>query len=442
MDNQARTTARDMADFIAKSPTPFHVIANAKSFLSGHGLVSLPEMSSRWALVPGKTYCVVRNGSAAVFFHIPDLPVSKNDISFEIAAAHTDSPALKVKNNPVIVSDGYARLNVEGYGGLMRNSWFDRPLSLAGRVCFMDDEIRTELVDFGETLEVSIPSLAVHMGTTDETPSIQRHMLPIVGTAAKDGELSFNRLLQDVLAKEGITVKLSDILSYDIIAYNAQEASLWGFDDEMLSSPRLDDQACVYTALIGFSEAIDDISANGESAHIPVLVLFDNEEEGSSTKQGADSSFLYDVLSRVCQGLGLDPGQKRAAVARSFMVSADNAHGVHPAYPEKADPTNRPHLNGGIVIKHAANQKYCTDAVSAARIKKLCLDRDIPFQDYYNNSDVRGGSTLGNISARHVSISGADIGIAQLAMHSAYECCGVSDISAMGMFFREFFTGR
>ena len=435
-NKKAKLVSQYMLDFIEAAPTAFHVIDQAFELAyrsSGRKLEILHETEPEWDVKPGGIYFVERNSSSAAFFQIPDKPLDTP--RFKIAAVHTDSPSFKLKNDPEIFDNGYVRLNVEGYGGMIKESWFDRPLSIAGRV-FVNDEghIREELVDLRGCLVTMIPSLAIHMGKQGDDKnkiSIQREMLPVIGTCPGKSEKS---VLWPLVEKQ-LGCRDEDILSYDLFLYVLDEGRMWGAGEEFVASPRLDDQACVYAAIRAFSH----FSEKRENS-IPVLLLFDNEEVGSGSKQGADSTFASDVLERIAIALDLDRAGYMAAIADSFLVSADNAHAAHPAHMDRADIINRPRLNEGIVLKYAANQRYCTDALSAATFNALCREHDIPFQVFHNNGDVAGGSTLGNIVLSHASIPAVDIGIPQFAMHSACECCGVEDVLEMERFFQAYFA--
>lgn len=417
---------RELLHFISASPSPYHAVEQIRLRLEGEGYTELPE-SEPWKLtLPGKYY-VRRNGSSIIALNLPGgaLP------GFMIMAGHSDSPSFRIKETAPVQSAGmYTQLNVEKYGGMLCSTWLDRPLSAAGRVAVREKgRIVTKLVNIDRDL-LLIPNVAIHMDRgANEGKSYNPNvdMLPVLGSA--ELQRGF-----DALAAEAAGVEEKDLLSRDLCLYPRTPGTVWGAEEEFVSSPRLDDLQCVFACLEGLLRA-----KRGESG--AVLAVFDNEEVGSGTKQGADSTFLRDVLMRAASALGATEAQARAAISASFMVSADNAHAVHPNHPEKADPTNRPYLNGGIVIKYHGGQKYTTDAVSAAKMKSLCKQAGVPCQTYANRSDVLGGSTLGNISTAHVSVSSVDIGLPQLAMHSAVETAGVKDtkyaIEALKVFYGE-----
>lgn len=405
-------TAKELIQFIEKSPTCFQAVATMKEILEQEGYSELKERD-KWSLEKGGHYFVTRNDSALIAFAIPQEGLK----GFRIMASHSDSPSFKIKDNPeMAVENKYVKLNVERYGGMLCAPWFDRPLSVAGRVVVKEnDTFVTKLVDVDRDL-LMIPNLAIHMSRQANEGyqySAQKDMLPLYGEiAAKD------TFMETIAQAAG--VKAEDILGHDLFLYNRQKGCIWGAQEEFLSIGRLDDLQCAFASLKGF--------LGGEKKeYAAVHCVLDNEEVGSSTKQGAASTFLYDVLVRMVRGLGMDYEDYLRALADSFMISADNGHALHPNYTEKADPVNRPVLNQGIVIKYSGNQKYCTDAVSAAMFKDLCSQAEVPYQTFTNNSDIPGGSTLGNISNTKVALNSVDIGLPQLAMHSPYETVGVKD---------------
>ena len=416
--------AKEILSLIDASPTAFHVVKNAKDILDKKGFAELKE-SEVWKLKAGGDYYVTRNDSSLIAFSIPKADYT----GFKIMASHSDSPCPKLKENNEIRTNDYVRLNVEKYGGMLLAPWFDRPLSVAGRILVRDsDAINSVLVDLDKDVAV-IPSLAIHMNkqaNTGYSYSFQKDMLPIVGTT--EG----NKTILSLVAKNA-GVKENDIIGSDLFLYIREKGSIWGAADEFIGSSRLDDQECVWCSLSGFAES-------KSKDYVKMLCIFDNEEVGSRTKQGADSDFLSNLIERVNDNLGRTREQYYTAYANSFMISADNAHALHPAHTDKYDPAGAPKMNKGIVLKFSARQSYTTDAVSSAFVKKLCEDNDIPYQVFVNHSDEPGGSTLGNISNSHVSVNTADIGLPQLAMHSAYETAGIYDITALKDFAKVFFT--
>lgn len=420
--------AEEMLEFIRKSPTAFHAVANIKTELENSGFAELKETES-WEMESGKDYYVTRNDSSLIAFRIPELT---EPVGFHIAASHSDSPGFKVKESPEMAVEGaYLKLNTEKYGGMILSTWLDRSLSVAGRIAVQEENrISTRLVNIQEDLLV-IPNLAIHMNSDANKGmeyKAQVDMLPLYADC-EDGETE-GMLMGRIAQAAGVSPE--DILGHDLFLYTRQEGRIFGEKGEFMLSPRLDDLECVYTSVRGFLESRPEKYMN-------VCAVFDNEEVGSGTKQGANSTFLEDVLWRICESLEYGRSDFLRMIAGSFLISADNAHAVHPNHPEKADPTNRPYLNRGIVIKFHGSQKYATDALSAAEMKRICREADVPFQTYANHSDIAGGSTLGNISTSHVSVSSVDIGIPQLAMHSAVETAGVKDVKYALDAFRVFF---
>lgn len=407
-----KKTAKKLLKFIQKSPTAFQAVEEMSQRLQKEGFEELRE-EKHWNLKPGGDYYVTRNHSAIIAFSIPKKPAWK----FHIMASHSDSPALKIKENPEMeVEKAYIKLNVERYGGMLLAPWFDRPLSVAGRLIVRKNgEIQEMLVVVDKDLLV-IPNLAIHMNREVNDGykyNVQKDMLPLYSDY--DGKGSFLKLM----AAEA-DVAEEDILGHDLFLYDRTPGTIWGANEEFISAPRLDDIQCAFASLEGF--------LRGERKEsIAVHCVLDNEEVGSTTKQGAASTFLKDTLMRINMGLGRTQEEYLMTLADSFMVSADNAHALHPNHTDKTDPVNRPVLNGGIVIKYNANQKYCTDGVSAAIFKDICDKAEVPYQTFVNRSDMAGGSTLGNISNTQVPMKTVDIGLAQLAMHSVYETTGAKD---------------
>ena len=405
-------TTEKLLDFIEKSPTAFQAVDEMQKRLTENGFEVLSE-KEYWKLVPGGKYLVTRNNSALIAFCIPE----KESRVFHIMASHSDSPSFKIKENPEIkVDNSYVKLNVEKYGGMLMAPWFDRPLSVAGRVIIRrNDGLEEKLADIKRDL-VMIPNLAIHMNREANNGvayNPQKDLLPLFAAENTD------RTLSELIAEQ-VGIKKEDIISHDLFLYNRMPGTVWGADREFVSSARLDDLQCAFASMEGLLRA-----QNHES--IAVHCVMDNEEVGSGTKQGAASTFLKDTLLRINMGLGRTYEEYLMTLAGSFMVSADNAHALHPNYTDKTDPTNHPVLNRGIVIKFNANQKYCTDAVSAAIFKELCTKAGVPYQTFVNRSDIAGGSTLGNISNTQVPMNTVDIGLPQLAMHSPYETAGVKD---------------
>lgn len=427
----AKTTAHDvelcedLLGFINESPSMFHTTAAIRRRLNGAGFAYLPE-GRTWDVRPGGSYYTVRNNSSVIAWRVgANVDAAAPDgFHFQLAAAHGDSPTFKLKSAPELSGpDGYLRLDVEAYGGMIDYTWFDRPLSLAGRVLVRGEgenagciESRPLSLDRDVAL---IPSLAIHLDRSVNAgfaPNRATDLCPLFSAGDLDAG-SFNQFIADELG-----VSPDRILSHDLFLVNRQQPVIWGAANEFVSAPKLDDLMCAFTALQGFLAGAPE-----NDATVSVYACFDNEEVGSGTKQGAMSTFLRDTLARVNGALGGTDEAYRCALAGSMLVSCDNAHAVHPNHPEKMDEANRAHLNQGIVIKEAANQHYCTDAFSRAVFCALCDRADAPYQSFANRSDMAGGSTLGNLSNVQASMHGVDVGLPQLAMHSAYETAGARD---------------
>lgn len=409
----------NLLEFISASPSSFHAVENIINELSKKGFTCLFE-GEEWNLSDGGKYYVTRNRSSVIAFVMPQ-KITK--ARFMVCASHSDSPCFKVKHIPELEGI-YTRINTERYGGVILDSWFDRPLSVAGRVMVRtDDGVKNLLVNVDRDL-LLIPHVAIHLENPNNGKAYEltSDLVPLYGGASAKGSF-----MLDVAEAAG--VNKDDIISHELFLYNRQEGSVWGGEGEFISSPRLDDLMCVYSTLAAITEA------NPTDA-VPVMYVADNEEVGSSTRQGAGSTFLYDVLSRICDCMG---GDIRIAASQSMMLSADNAHAIHPSKPQLSDPTNKPVINGGIVIKYSAEQRYTTDAVSAAVFRELCRRSDLSLQVFANRSDMRGGSTLGNIALGRVPLLSVDIGVAQLAMHSSYETAGTKDINDMIIAMRSFY---
>ena len=404
----------ELFQFIENSPSCFHAIETIREKLNDEGFIELVEGRS-WQIEKGKKYYVTRNLSSIIAFKIPE-----NDFkNFHIVASHSDSPTFKIKENAEIeVNNKYVKLNTEKYGGMICSTWFDRPLSIAGRILVKEGKlVKTHLVNIDKDL-VIIPNLAIHMNRAVNDGykyNAQIDMLPLYGDNTSKGSLMKT-------VAQSVGVEEDSILGTDLFLYNRMRGTKIGANSEYISSPRLDDLECAYASLSAF---LSETNSNSAS----VYCVFDNEEVGSGTKQGADSTLLYDVLRRINMCLGNSEEDYYKLIASSFMVSADNAHALHPNYSDKSDPTNKVYINDGIVIKYNANQKYTTDAVSASIFKSICDSVNVPYQTFTNRSDILGGSTLGNISNAHVSLNTIDIGLAQLAMHSTYETAGAKDVT-------------
>lgn len=415
----ANTISKNLLTFIKNSPSPFHSIASIKKILKREGFIELNE-NLNYDLATNNKYYVVRNDSSIIAFKTPE---NLDHYSFNIVASHSDCPSYKIKPIAELTTDGYKKLNVEGYGGMLPATWFDRPLSIAGRVIIGNEKkISSKLINFDKNI-LSLPSVAIHFNRNADDKITASDMFPT---------LSQNEhTLKELLAKE-LNGNIEEIISYDLFVYNHQEGYFWGADEEFISSPKLDDLQCAYTTLMGFikSENIKNVA---------VFCCFDNEEVGSTTRQGANSNFLNDTLLKISSSLNMNHTQHLNALANSFMISADNAHAVHPNHPELTDPQNKVYMNKGIVIKYNASQSYTSDAITGAVFTMICKKVNVPYQIFTNKSGSRGGGTLGNISATHVSIPTVDIGIAQLAMHSCCETSGTVDNEYMSKVIKEYY---
>lgn len=405
-------------EFIKKSPSAYHTVNTVKSMLDADGYTELYE-SDRWKLTVNGKYYVIRNGTSIIAFR-----TVREARGFSITASHSDSPSFRVKATPESIG-AYTRLEVEKYGGMIYYTWLDRPLSVAGRAVVRTTEgVESRLINLNSDL-ITIPSLAIHLnrGVNDGAKfNPAKDLLPLYSVKGEKGDL-----IESVAEELG--VRKENILSHDLFLYNRDEGRRVGKDGEFILCPRLDDLGCVYSSTVAFlnSEA---------TTTLPVLAVFDNEEVGSETKQGAASTFLRDTLLRISG----NESSLAVALENSFMVSADNAHAKHPSYPEMSDPDNAPMLNGGIVIKYNANQRYTTDGLSDALFRTVCKRAGVPVQTYCNRADLPGGSTLGSISNTRVSVPTVDIGLPQLAMHSANETAGGEDVEYMIRALTEFYS--
>ena len=404
---------KELFSFLDHSPNAFFAVKNMCDVLDKNGMTRLYE-GMPWDIEPGKGYYLTRNDSAVIAFKIP----KKDYKGFRIMASHCDSPVFKIKiNAEITIEDRYVKLNVEKYGGMLGAPWFDRPLSVAGRVIVRTkDGIETRLVNVDRDLMI-IPNLAIHMNrqvNEGYAYNAQVDMLPLFCEKGEESD-SFRNL---IASEVGVSVE--DILDADLFLYNRMPATTLGLNNEFIASGRLDDLQCAFASLKGFVESTP-------KGAVAVHCVFDDEEVGSGTKQGAAGSFLKDTLHRINRSMGKTEDDYLMDIASSFLVSADNAHAVHPNHKDKTDPTNRVYPNKGVVIKYSANQKYTTDAVSGAMIRAIFEKAGVPYQIFTNRSDMLGGSTLGNIAQSQVSLNTVDVGLPQLAMHSPYETAGAED---------------
>lgn len=409
-----RELSEGLLDFIQKSPSMFHTVQTIRETLDAAGFVELAEEEA-WQVERGGRYYTRRNGSSILAFAVGS---EADQPSFQLTASHSDSPTFKLKAKPELAGPaGYLQLNVEGYGGMIDSTWLDRPLGLAGRCLVREgDRIESRLLAMDRDL-LLIPNVPIHFNHEVNKGYAFNHqvdLLPLFSAGAlQQGD--FQKMLAEALA-----VEVDQVLSWDLYLVNREPGRIWGYGQEFVSSPKLDDLQCAYAALQGFL-------AGDNPKGINVYVCFDNEEVGSNTKQGALSTFLADSLRRLAMALGWSQEDYYRAQARSFLVSCDNAHAVHPNHPEIYDPENRTYMNRGLVIKENADQHYTSDAFSEAAFLAICERAGVPVQRFANRSDMGGGSTLGNLSNLHFSTHAVDIGLPQLAMHSSYETAGVKD---------------
>jgi aspartyl aminopeptidase len=425
--------AKELIDFIYDSPTAFHAVDSAKAMLEKSGFIELKEEDS-WSLEKGGKYYVTKNDSALTAFVVGKGSIQEH--GFKIIGAHTDSPCFRIKPAAEMTEENhYIKLNTETYSGPILSTWMDRPLSVAGRVTLKSTDLLnpiTKLVNIKKPILI-IPNLAIHMNRNMNQGvelNKQKDMLPLMGLI-NDGLEKGNYLISTI-AKE-LNVEFKEILDFDLFLYEYEKGTIMGLNDEFISSARLDDLAMVHAGIAAISNSEASNSTN-------VMICFDNEDIGSATKQGADSPLLSGILERIVLTTGGDRQDYFRAIAKSFMISADMAHAVHPNVGEKCDPQNRPLINKGPVIKISANMKYTTDSNSAAVYAGICKQAEVPVQYFVNRSDEAGGSTIGPITASHINIRSVDIGNPALAMHSVRELGGVMDHSYVTKSFVEFFN--
>ena len=398
-----------LLDLFNNSYNEYFAISNIKKLLDENGFICLLE-NEKYEISLGKSYYILRDGSSIIAFKVPE---KLDELYFKIVASHSDSPVLKIKENPTVIENGYNKLKVEKYGGMIVSSWLDKPLGIAGRVCYKNgNAITTRLVNFPTNL--IIPNVAIHQNRDINNGFIynpQIDLLPILGLGNND---LFKELLDSTRNKK------EEILSYDLNLYNKEKAVLGGINNEFIYSPKEDNLVSAYISILSL---ISSISYDG----ISLGVVFNNEEVGSSSLNGADSDFLATNLKRISKSLGFSNDELSRALVKSYLVSLDNAHAIHPNHPEMSDNKNNCLINEGVVIKHNSNMLYTSEAISTAIIKLIASKENISLQTFFNRADARGGSTLGNISLTHVSIRSVDLGIPQLAMHSNYEVMGSKD---------------
>lgn len=433
MINTELELAKDLIDFIYESPSAFHTVKNIKKILVKEGFIEL-DQGERWELQKGGKYFVIRNDSAIIAFNVGSGIIAKK--GFKIIGAHTDSPGFRIKPNPEFVSEkNYLKLNTEVYGGPILNTWLDRPLSLAGRVTIKGKNIlfpEAALINIKRPIMI-IPNLAIHMNRSiNKGIELNRQIDVIPLLAMVNNILERDNILVNTIAKE-FNISCEEILDFDLFLYEYNKGNIIGLNNEFISSSRIDDLEMVHAGISALSNSNITDATN-------VLACFDNEEVGSATIQGADSEFLAGTLERIVISFGGDREDYFRSLHKSFMISADSAHAVHPNRGEKSDPTNRPIINNGPVIKISANQKYTSDSNTVSVYEAICKKAKVPVQKFVNRSDEPGGSTIGPISSTHVGIRAVDIGTPILAMHSIRELCGVDDHFYVEKSFREFYN--
>ncbi|MGM0601338.1 MAG: M18 family aminopeptidase [Candidatus Rifleibacteriota bacterium] len=431
--NKTVKFAEELIDFCHRSPTPFHAVEQVETILKKKKFTRLEE-TENWKIKAGGKYYIVRNDSALIAFVAGSGKPEKT--GFKIVGSHTDSPGFRIKPSPEMVSEKkYLKLNTEVYGGPILNTWLDRPLSIAGRVVVNSKDVYKpdiHLVKIEKPVCI-IPNISIHMNPDLNNGfklNRQSDTLPFLGILNE--RLQEKGLLQKFIAKE-LKIKPEEIVDFDLFLYDHNPGCLVGMDNELISSGRIDDLQAVHAG-------INALVKTNKNKATCVMVCFDNEEVGSSTRQGADSHMLASLLERIVISGGGGREEFLRSLARSFIVSADGAHAVHPNMGHKCDPTTRPVLNQGLVIKISANKSYTSDALSASVFSQLCRKAKVNTQNFVNRSDMRGGSTIGPINATQVSINSVDVGVPMLAMHSIRELCGVEDHMAMFKALSYFFS--
>ena len=421
-----------LLNFIKYATSPFHAVKQSISILKEHGFQSL-DLDSAWTLKNGGRYYTAAYDSTLIAFvigeRLDDTPMLR------IAAAHTDFPCFKVKPNASIIEKNYVTLNTETYGGAILNSWFDRPLSIAGKVALKSDSVfhpHIRFIDFNQNL-LTIPNLAIHMNrdiNKGKEINKQTELLPLLSSL--NDTLKKDDFFLHYLADK-MNVDVTDILDYDFYIYNKEEGCMLGINQAFISAPRLDNLTSVYGLLNGIIQP----ELNPTVLHC--IALYDNEEVGSHTKQGADSMIMNFILEKIFHSLDKPKTALFDSITKSLLLSADVAHGYHPNYSAKCDPTNKPCLNQGVVLKINASQKYASDTEAIAIVQQLCDKHHIPYQKYVNRSDIAGGSTLGSITSSWLPMKTVDLGIPLLAMHSARELMGANDQNALNKLIQVFF---
>lgn len=435
--------ARQLCEFIAQSPTPFHAVDTMSRQLAAAGFVRLDDSDS-WTLQAGGRYFVTRNDSSLVAFQLGEQPLAESGL--RIVGAHTDSPCLKVKPVPEVQRHGYLQLGVEVYGGALLNPWFDRDLSLAGRVNYLDTDskLRSVLVNFREPVAF-IPSLAIHLDReVNQKRSInaQNDLPPVLmQLKAEQGDADFRSLLRIQLLQDDPDLDIATVLDYELCLYDTQPPALVGLHQEFVAAARLDNLLSCFAGLQALLGSKTGDLAQGKPGCSAVLVCTDHEEVGSASAAGASGPFLESVLLRVNEALQQGSQQAyRRMLAQSVLASVDNAHAIHPNFADKHDGRHGPRMNGGPVIKYNANQRYATNSHTAALFRKLCADADVPCQSFVVRSDMGCGSTIGPLVATELGVPTLDIGVPTLGMHSIRELAGSQDVDYLCAALQQFYA--
>lgn len=433
IEMEVKSFAREVVEFIDESPSSYHVVKNCSDILDENGFERIMPRE-KWELKKGGKYFFKKSSSTIIAFTVGEnFDAGKG---FKIFGTHTDSPCFRIKPNPEMVTENIVRLNTEVYGGPILSTWFDRPLSIAGRVIVKGENPffpKTVKIKIDEPL-LTIPNLAIHQNREVNNGvkiDKQNDVLPVISLINHNFEKE-GYLERIILKKTGI--KKEDIIDFDLYLYATEKGCLLGANEEFISSPKIDNLASVYTGLIGLVESEEN------KDRINVFVAFDNEEIGSATKQGADSNYLLNTLERISLSLGFDRSEFLQMLESSYILSADAAHAAHPAHLGKTDPTNRGRINEGISIKISAKQKYTSDGYSIAVIRQLIEGTNIRIQPFVNESNELGGSTIGPLSSTHLDIDGVDLGVPMFAMHSVRELCGIFDVFYLKELAKEFFS--
>jgi len=433
IEMEVKSFARELVEFIDESPSSYHVVKNCSDILDENGFERIMPRE-KWELKKGGKYFFKKSSSTIIAFTVGENFDTRK--GFKIFGAHTDSPCFRIKPNPEMVTENIVRLNTEVYGGPILSTWFDRPLSIAGRVI-----VKGEYPFFPKTVKIkinepllTIPNLAIHQNREVNNGvkiDKQNDVLPVISLINHNFEKE-GYLEKIILKKTGI--KKEDIIDFDLYLYATEKGCLLGSNEEFISSPKIDNLASVYTGLIGLVESEEN------KDRINIFVAFDNEEIGSATKQGADSNYLLNTLERISLSLGLDRSEFLQMLESSYILSADAAHAAHPAHLCKTAPTNRGRINEGVSIKISAKQKYTSDGYSIAVIRQLIEGTNIKIQPFVNESNELGGSTIGPLSSTHLDIDGVDLGVPMFAMHSVRELCGIFDVFYLKELAKEFFS--